>query len=262
MKAKQYLERLTAAGQISFLREQMQRDLKLTPNAVACTLRRLKQQGYIVSPARGYYLIIPPEFLNLGCLPPDFFIDDLMKYLQMNYYVALLSAALYHGVAHQQPQIFQVMIPTVHTAIQCGRARIQFVKNQSLHDNPIVKLKTRIGFMRVATPETTAKDLLNFISQSGGIGQIATVIDELAESLEVDKLLKLAKQNQQPQWIQRLGYILETLEHGMLAESLFQIIKNKKLRIIPLVPNRGMTGMPRDEKWRIAKNATIESDIK
>ena len=33
-----------------------------------------------------------------------------MEYWQSKYYVGLLTAAMYHGASHQQPQIFQVVI--------------------------------------------------------------------------------------------------------------------------------------------------------
>jgi len=74
-------------------------------------LARLKKKKEIVSPSKGYYLILTPEFRKQGCLPADYFIDDLMQHWKKDYYVCLLTAALYYGAAHQQPQTFQVMIP-------------------------------------------------------------------------------------------------------------------------------------------------------
>src|SRR3989338_6081519 len=213
MKAQQYIDRLLSEGRVSFTREQVQHDLGITANAAGCLLRCLKQKRQIVSPAKGYYLIISPEFRALGSLPPDFFIDDLMKYLQIDYCVALLSAAHYHGAAHQQPQWFQVMLPLHHPDIRCGHVRIKFIKNKNLLHNATMQLKTRTGFMRVSTPEATAKDLLNFIHQSGGMGFIATVVDELAEKMVPEKLQDLARKSEQLQWVQRLGYLLEKLDH-------------------------------------------------
>jgi predicted transcriptional regulator of viral defense system len=261
MKAQQYLDYLTSEGRISFTKEALQQKLGLTSNAANCMIRRLKQKQKIASPAKGYYLVLAPEFRSMGCLPPDFFIDDLMEHLGLHYYAALISAALYHGAAHQQPQIFQVMVSTEHTNIQCGRVRIQFITNHNLDKNDVISLNTRTGVMRVATPETTAKDLLLFIRQSGGIGRVATVIDELAEVLNKKKLQALAKKSEQLQWVQRLGYVLEKLKHLELAESLFAVIQDKNLRITPLVPYRTMTRFPRDNKWRIAINANVESDL-
>lgn len=261
MKAQQYLDELTSEGRISFTKEELQESLGLTPNAAACMLRRLKQKQQIASPTRGYYLVLSPEFRPMGCLPPDFFIDDLMKHLGLDYYVALLSAALYHGASHQQPQVFQVMIAAKHMDIQCGQVTIQFITNQDLNEGDTALLNTRTSTMRVSTPETTAKDLLTFIHQSGGIGQIATVIDELADRLDKDKLQAQVQQSSQWQWVQRLGYVLEALGHNDLADSLSFAIKDKALRITPLVPNRTMTGFPRHKKWRLAINAKIESDL-
>ena len=145
--------------------------------------------------------------------------------------------------------------------IVCGGVKIQFIKNQQLHVGDSVPFKTRTGYVNVSTPEVTVRDLLNYIGQSGGIGQIATVIDELAEVLNADKLKTLALQDTQHQWVQRLGYLLETLGHNALADALFSVIKDEKLRIIPLVPHRGMSGIDRDKKWRLAINASIESDV-
>lgn len=261
MKAQQYLDYLTSEGRFSFTRGDLQQTLGLTSNAVGCMLRRLKKKQQIASPAKGYYLVLTPEFRQIGCLPPDFFIDDLMRHLGIDYYVALLSASLYHGASHQQPQIFQVMVSSGRANIKCGQVSIQFIINHNLNKSDIVPFNTRTGTMRVSTPETTAKDLLLFIRQSGGIGQIATVIDELAESLDGEKLQELAIQSEQFQWVQRLGYLLETLQHFELAEKLFLSIKDKALRITPLVPNRVMTGFPRDQKWRLAINTKIESDL-
>jgi len=261
MRAQEYLDQLASEGRVSFTKEELQAALRLSSNAAACMLRRLKQKQQIASPAKGCYLVLSPEFRSMGCLPPDFFIDDLMKRLGLDYYVALLSAALYHGAAHQQPQVFQVMIAVKHTNIQCGQVTIQFITNQDLNAGDTVLLNTRTGTMRVSTPETTAKDLLVFIRQSGGIGQIATVIDELADKLDKDRLQLQAQQSAEWQWVQRLGYILEILGYNDLANSLFLIIKDKALRITPLVPNRTMTGFPRNKKWRLAINAKIESDL-
>lgn len=261
MKAQYYLDQLISEGRVSFTKEELQEALGLTSNAAGCMLRRLKQKQQIASPVRGYYLVLSPEFRSMGCLPPDFFIDDLMKHLGLDYYVALLSAALYHGAAHQQPQIFQVMIAGKHTNIQCGRVTIQFITNQILHESDSVLLNTRTSTMQVSAPETTAKDVLLFIRQSGGIGQIATVIDELADKIDKNKLQAQAQKSSQSQWVQRLGYILEILGYDDLANSLFLVIKDKALCITPLVPNRTMTGFPRNKKWRLAINTKIESDL-
>ena len=48
------------------------------------------------SPAHGFYVIVPPECRQLGCLPAGQFIPALMEQLGLGYYVGLLSAAQSH----------------------------------------------------------------------------------------------------------------------------------------------------------------------
>ena len=53
--------------------------------AVKVALSRLSRQArqeLITSPARGFYIIVPPEYRSLGCLPADQFIPDLMRRLE------------------------------------------------------------------------------------------------------------------------------------------------------------------------------------
>ena len=63
-----------------------------------------------VSPAKAFYVIVPPEYQIYGCIPAEQLIPILMKHLNTDYYVALLSAGLFHGATHQKPARFQVML--------------------------------------------------------------------------------------------------------------------------------------------------------
>jgi len=78
--------------------------------AARSSIRRLKSKGLVAAPHRGFYVVVPPEYRRLGCLPADQFIPQLMQHLGLSYYAALLTAGRYHGAAHQQPQVFQVMV--------------------------------------------------------------------------------------------------------------------------------------------------------
>ena len=71
--------------------------LPLSEVALDSALRRQRQRGRIVSPRRGFYVIVPQEYALAGSPPPSWFIDELMAYLGQPYYVGLLSAAALHG---------------------------------------------------------------------------------------------------------------------------------------------------------------------
>lgn len=91
--------------------------------------------------------------------------------------------------------------------------------------------------------------------------EIATIIDELAESVKPNDLKNLVANNKEFTWAQRLGYLLEQLGHQALSEVLYQHIKNKQINIVPLVPYHSMAGSKRNTKWRVAINTIFESDI-
>ena len=50
-----------------------------------------------------------------------------MMGLDLSYYAGLLSAAQFHGAAHQRPQEFQVFLAKNRRSIQCGTVRVAFL---------------------------------------------------------------------------------------------------------------------------------------
>ncbi len=260
-KSKQYIDYLTSQGEVSFTMQKMQNKMKITSKAAERAIYYLRKRGEIASPARGYYLILTPEFRQLGCLPPDYFIDDLMQHWQQEYYVGLLTAALYFGAAHQQLQTFQVVVSKPRPAIHCGRVRIEFVTKSKMSRTPTQQLKTRTGYMTVTTPEATMMDLIQFMNRCGGINHVATVLDELAESVDLKVLKELLTKKHERAGLQRLGFLLEFLGHEAISDVIYQSLAVKDLRVIPLVPEISATGAKRHAKWKIALNTTIESDL-
>ena len=83
--------------------DMLSRTLGVSAAAARQALSRLAAKREIASPARGFYVVVPPEYRRLGCLPADQFIPSLMEHRKIPYYVALLSAAQYHGAAHHRP---------------------------------------------------------------------------------------------------------------------------------------------------------------
>src|ERR1700730_10005013 len=100
-KARQYVENLAASGRYTFTTAEARSALGATSAKFA--LSRLARQGAIASPARGFYVIVPPEYRWPGSLPAEQFIPALMENLRLPYYAGLLTAAQYHGAAHQRP---------------------------------------------------------------------------------------------------------------------------------------------------------------
>src|SRR5882724_4388599 len=97
LHAREYITNLAASGRYHFVSGEARSALGTSAAAVKLALNRLAKQKIIASPARGFYVIIPPEYRSLGCLPADQFIPALMKRSGLSYYASLLSAAQYHG---------------------------------------------------------------------------------------------------------------------------------------------------------------------
>jgi predicted transcriptional regulator of viral defense system len=97
--ARGYVSGLAASGRYDFTSREAQAALSVSAAAAKLALNRLAKQKLIASPARGFYVILAPEYGALGCLPADQFIPALMKRLNLSYYAGPLSAAQYHGAA-------------------------------------------------------------------------------------------------------------------------------------------------------------------
>lgn len=82
----------------------------MSAGSIARALTREVNKGRIMSPLSGFYVIVPDEYVLCGAVPQSFYLDDMMHHLGRKYYVALLSAASYHGSLHQIPLRFSVMI--------------------------------------------------------------------------------------------------------------------------------------------------------
>src|SRR5690606_23758923 len=180
----------------------------LSVAAARVALHRLAKAGLVANPAHSFWVILPPEYRRLGCLPPDQFVPALMERLGIPYYAGLLSAAQYHGAAHHRPQEFQVMVERGKRPIQCGAVRVAFVARKRLAQVPTQTFNTPRGAIRVSTVEATAIDLIGYKDHAGGLDNVAGVIAELAPLADPRDLVKAARTAPVP-WAQRLGYILD-----------------------------------------------------
>lgn len=260
MKAQEFLNKLLADGRYSFALEEAQKTLGLANAPTRNALHRLKKNGYLVSPSKGFYLILPPEYQAFGCLPAEILIPDLMKHIKQSYYVGYLSAAQFYGAAHQKPQRFQVVTSKNLRPLHCGRIYIEFIASKTVAQMPTKLFNTHNGQIAVASPEVIAADLVSAPQYGAGINNVATVLTELAENIDAKKLIELTKIRQELFWIQRLGYLLEFLRFGKLADVLANNLKDKKLYWIKLVSRASYKVISRNSKWKIIINTEVEPD--
>lgn len=261
------IKNIRAHGRSYFTSQEISSLLKISRNAANCALYRLKKRGDIVSPARNLYLIVPPEYQILGCLPAEHMIPILMSYWKIDYYVCLLSAARYHGATHQAIQRFYVMVKNQRRSIKCGKISVHFVVNKNLLTTPTQQITTSTGYLTISSPEATAIDLLRYPMQSGGLNHIATVLTELIEKISPKKLLSYAQNLQQLVWVQRLGYLLEiiapdeTKKKNLCVKFLKNYTQSQHTKLVALAPNMPTKGFPKNVDWNLIINMPVESDI-
>jgi predicted transcriptional regulator of viral defense system len=258
--AKGYINGLAASGRYNFSSREAQVALGVSAAAAKLALNRLSKQKLIASPARGFYVIVPPEYLSLGCLPADQFIPALMKRLNLSYYTGLLSAAQYHGAAHQRPQEFQVFLAGNRRRIQCGAVRVVFMARKRLKDVPVQPFNTPRGTLLVSTPEATAIDLVGNAGHAGGLNQVATVLSELAERLDQEKLVAAARTAPIP-WAQRLGFLLEHLGFAAKVPALKEYVRQHAKQSTVLLPQAQLKRAHRNKGWKLYVNAKVEAEL-
>lgn len=257
---RNFVSNLATGGHYSFASSEAQSALGVSPAATKLALNRMAKQGSIASPARGFYVIVPPEYRSLGCLPADHFIPALMKSFGQTYYAGLLSAAQYHGAAHHRPQEFQVFLARNRRPIQCGSVRVAFMARKRVSDVPVQNFNTPRGTILVSTPEATAIDLVGYQHRAGGLDQVATILSELAEKIAPGKLAAAAQSAPIP-WAQRLGYLLEHIDAGKKASAL-KVYVHKHARLAAVLsPTAPRANSQRDDDWNLYVNADVEAEI-
>ncbi len=264
MKIKEYLNKQVAYGRCYFTINSAYKELNKSRNAILHAISRLIGKGEIVSPVKGFYVIIPPEYKILECIPADQFIPYLMEYLGYKYYAGLITAASYYGASHQAPQVFQVVTEKKLRSVVCGKVKINFIKNQEIEKVPVTWFSTLKSKLRVSSPEATAVDLIKFVKQSGGLNNITTILAELKESMTEEGLKSVIENLPGTPWKQRLGYILEFIG----AKNLASVIKehlSKQPRVNYVMLHTGLKAKlskaKRNETWKIIENTKLEGDI-
>jgi predicted transcriptional regulator of viral defense system len=263
-----YIKELRKSGKRSFTIQQLIVELKTAPAVARVGLHRLKQEGDIISPARGFYVIVPPEYQRQGSIPPEELVVLLMEHLNQSYYVSLLSAAQHYGATHQRPNSFQIVCNRrIQHPLEFGSISIDAVYKQDLKSLPINQISTPVGYLNIASPELLVFDLFYYSKRSGGLNHIATLLSELIASIDILRVIDLAKRLNEKAWVQRLGYTLDHIETEdedkkvIITEKLLEYLSNKMKLYVPMEPGIDRKGYPRNKKWKIIENVKIESDI-
>lgn len=263
-----YLTTMLASGRVVFTASEAASVMGVSHGAFLDAAERLQRKHLLLSPRRGFYVIVPPQYAAWKAPPPDWYIDALMRYEGESYYVGLLQAAQLHGAAHQAVMEFQVVSSKRIASFRAGRNRIVFYYRNDISRvrSGIMPWKTDTGSMQVSSPALTAFDLVRYPQASAGLDHVVTVLSEMANCIDPSQLCALSQALEKPV-VQRLGFLLESLGHDQLSESMHRALqKSSGLRWIELDPRQVTDSdfvresLERNKRWRVIVRRYPERD--
>lgn len=214
-----------------------------------------------VSPTRGLWIPVPPDFRAWGAPPGLEIIDQMAGFLDVDYYVGWLSAAALYGAAHHAPATFQVAVSRHVRDRQVGRTRFEFRIRPDAGRTPIQPRETRAGSAQVSTPEATALDLARDVRFAGGIDNVATVIVELDEETKLDAGVLATQAAHAPAAAaRRLGWILEKFGGRDDLDVFRSVALAGPATAARVDPTGTLTG-PLEHRWNVRVNRDVEPDL-
>jgi hypothetical protein len=113
-----------------------------------------------------------------------------------------------------------------------------------------------------SSPEGTALDLVRSARHIGGLDAVITVLAELAESMNPEKLAAAAAVESELAQVQRLGWLLDQLKQTSLADALhWPLGARSALPRTKLDAAGTWGGYPTQNRWRVVENANPQSDL-
>ena len=256
-----WVDALPSQGRYTFTRTEVMTALNLTRKAFNRVAGRMSSKNRIARIHGEFCIVVPLEHAAVGVIPADWFIVELMRHLGRPFYVGTLSAAEYHGASHQRSQNYQVVTDRPVRPIACRGMGIRFFVKRDVSKPPVQQIKGVTGYIPVSTPEATAFDLLRYSRQLGGLDHVLTVLQELGEVIDPDRLVAAAKADGKVAYAQRLGWLLERTDFAAKSGKLAQWVKGQKPFLTKLEPALPIRGCKRDNKWQLLINTDVEGDL-
>ena len=253
-----FLNRIQSKGRYTLTLAELKSNFDSSEKAILQNIYRLKSKKLLAQVRKEFYVILPPQYSNRGMIPPTLFIEDMMEFLEREYYIGLLSASALHGAGHQQPMQFQVMIkkPPLRS-IKNKKLNLHFYVKSKWQNEDLVQKKTETGYIQVSSPALTAFDLVHYNKKIGGLNRIIPILEDLAESIKASELNRTAKNQKIPD-LQRLGYLLEQLGNEQLSSTLYKRIAKKTLREISIsLAHKNREGAL-NTKWNVILNTELD----
>ncbi|MBU4486050.1 MAG: type IV toxin-antitoxin system AbiEi family antitoxin [Candidatus Delongbacteria bacterium] len=263
MSVSKYIKELQSYEEYAFSLAELIKAVDKTEISLKRELSRLVEKREILNLRKGFYLIIPPRYSNQGQLPVQLYIEKLFIFLKRNYYLGFYSAAKFHGAGHQQIQRDYIITsyPSI-LDIKKNSIDINFCAISNWPNNNILEKKSDAEYFKISSPVLTFVDLIHHKAKLGGLNRVFTVLQELTEEITQQDLSDLLNWYPYMSTLQRFGYLLELLQADkVIIEQLHAHIRTHNYYPILLDHKAGQKAGAVDNKWKVAVNIKLESDL-
>ncbi len=256
---KKYIGGVLAGGRYAFSLPEIHAAFPQSDEAIKKALQRLKSKQEIALVRKEFYVILPPEYRSKEMLPPEMFIDELMKFLGRDYYVGLLNAVALWGTTFDESSGFSII--TIRPSLRAIHAKdhtINFNIKGEWSNEDSVQMEVETGYLNVSSPELTALDLILFMNKEEWFDHATVVLEGLSYTMDAQKLVATAKRFPQISTVQRLGFLLdEVLQMHSLSDPLAEYLQTANYFPVLLFPEkirpaRMITG----NKWKVVTPPT------
>lgn len=246
-------DQLLSEGVVSLSTDELADRAGATRQATFRAVHDAKAANRLFSPAKGLYVLVPPQYRSRGTVPADWYIDDMMRHMGRTYYVGFLTAAARHGASHQASRLFQVLVDAITRDRDIGRSRLRFYRASDIDDRATEEMMGPTGRMTVATPETCVLDFAERPELGGGIGTILEVLPEL--DIDAHALIQEAEKRSRAVR-RRCGWMLSRTHPDLDLQRLREMVEPDVSSSTPLVPGGETRGIF-DETWGVRVNTLV-----
>jgi len=224
-------------------------------------LSPLIKRNEIISPYRGLWIPIPFEYRQWGAPEAIYYIDKLMRYLNVDYYIGWMTAAAVLGVGHHASQVFQVATDKLVRNRLVGRSDIKFYQRSNVGTLPVFRHKTQTGMVNVSTRAATMLSSTSDLYNVSGLDNAANIVIELSDTDEpfineivvCSVLFPISA-------LRRLGWILDNFTNTSGLEVLESISNESTVKLSKLSTFKPYSDRI-DNKWSLDINERIDPDI-
>ena len=263
MSLNDWIKELAQRGMTTFSYHQVRCTFQdRSEKALKTDINRLTSSKKIQNVYKGFYVIIPVQYQLKGIVPPSYYINELMEYLEKPYYVRLLSAAAIYGASHQRAMITQVVTIEPRSRVSDKNKLLEWNYRQHIPAELIETRNAEMGRINYSSAELTAVDLVQFASNIGGYQRAATVLSELVDIIDMSNMERVLPYTTTTT-MQRLGYMLEYLLFEQdKADALYHMLKKRHSYFngVLMSPRHPASDNAESNRWRINMNIDIEID--